>query len=429
MNIAVMFLIFLLLMVIGMPIAYSLGLSSLAYLISNGQPLTLVPQKMTVSLESFLFVALPLFILCGEIMNTGGLTRKLVNVARAVVGRFKGGLAYVNVVVSMLFGGVQGLATADTVAIGSVLIPAMTEEGYRKDFSVAITVASSTIGAIIPPSLLFVIYGSVTGVSIGKMFMGGLIPGILLGLGQMVYVFYLGKSRKYKDYIPVGEKLPWKTCLKYLIEGIPTMILPLIIIGGIVGGVVTAAESAVLAVVYAIILGLASRELKLRDLPGIFWKSAKTVGSVMIILSASTIFAYILTQEKVPQMVVNILLNITDNRIILLLIINVFLLFVGTFMDSTPAVTILAPILLPVLTQMGMNPVHIGVFMCFNLIMGLITPPVGSCLYLASGISHMSVEKISKAMLPLYGVNFLILMLVTYIPTLSLLIPSMLGMG
>jgi len=182
-------------------------------------------------------------------------------------------------------------------------------------------------------------------------------------------------------------------------------------------------------VVYAIILGLASRELKLRDLPGIFWKSAKTVGSVMIILSASTIFAYILTQEKVPQMVVNILLNITDNRILLLLIINVFLLFVGTFMDSTPAVTILAPILLPVLTQMGMNPVHIGVFMCFNLIMGLITPPVGSCLYLASGISHMSVEKISKAMLPLYGVNFLILMLVTYIPTLSLLIPSMLGMG
>ena len=211
MSIAVMFVIFLVLMVIGMPIAYSLGLSSLAYLIANGQPLTLIPQKMTVSLQSFLFVALPLFILCGEIMNTGGLTRKLVNVARAVVGRFKGGLAYVNVVVSMLFGGVQGLATADTVAIGSVLIPAMTEEGYRKDFSVAITVASSTIGAIIPPSLLFVIYGSVTGVSIGKMFMGGLIPGILLGLGQMAYVFYLGRSKKHKDYIPVGEKLPWKT--------------------------------------------------------------------------------------------------------------------------------------------------------------------------------------------------------------------------
>ena len=184
-----------------------------------------------------------------------------------------------------------------------------------------------------------------------------------------------------------------------------------------------------MAVLYANILGLASKQLKLRDLPLMFWKSAKTVGSVMIILSASTIFAYILTQEKVPQMVVNILLNITDNRILLLLIINVFLLFVGTFMDSTPAVTILAPILLPVLTQMGMNPVHVGGFMCFNLIMGLITPPVGSCLYLASGISHMSVEKISKAMLPLYGVNFLILMLVTYIPTLSLLIPSMLGMG
>ena len=427
MSIIIMFILFIGFMALGLPIAFSLGVSSLAYLLFNGMPLTLVAQKMTVSLDSFVFIALPLFILCGELMNTGGLTRRLVNFSKVRVGRFKGGLAYVNVVVSMLFGGVNGLATADTVAIGSVLIPAMKQEGYKADFSTAITVASSTIGAIIPPSILMIIFGSVTNVSIGKLFMGGLIPGILLGFGQMAYVLYLSRSPKYKDYIPQGEKLDRETMWRYFKEGLPTVLLPLVIIGGISSGIVTATESAALAVVIAIILGLVSKELKLSDIPKIFWKSAKNVGSVMIILAASTIFAYILTQERVPQMVVSMLLGISENRVVILLILNVFMLFVGTFMDSTPACTILAPILLPILTELGMDPVHIGVFMCFNLIMGLITPPVGSCLYLASGISGLSVEKISKAMIPFYFVNFGILMIVTYIPATVTFIPSLLG--
>lgn len=427
MNIWIMFLLFIVFMIVGMPIAFSLGVSSLLYLMTNGMSLTLVAQKMTVSLDSFVFVALPLFILCGELMNTGGLTRRLVNFSKVLVGRLKGGLAHVNVVVSMLFGGVNGLATADTVAIGSVMIPAMEEEGYTTDFSTAITVASSTIGAIIPPSILMIIYGSVTNVSIGKLFMGGLIPGVLLGLAQMGYVAYLGRSKKHSHEIPKGEVLDRATMWKYFKEGLPTVLLPLVIIGGISSGIVTATESAALAVVIAIVLGLASKELRLRDLPKIFWRSAKNVGSVMIILSASTIFAYILTQERVPQMVVGMLLNITDNRYVILLILNLFMLFVGTFMDSTPACTILAPILLPILTSLGMDPVHVGVFMCFNLVMGLTTPPVGSCLYLASGISKLSVERISKAMIPFFIINTAVLLLVTYVPASVTFLPGLLG--
>lgn len=427
MNIWIMFLLFIIFMIAGMPIAFSLGVSSLLYLMTNGMSLTLVAQKMTVSLDSFVFVALPLFILCGELMNTGGLTRRLVNFSKVLVGRLKGGLAHVNVVVSMLFGGVNGLATADTVAIGSVMIPAMEEEGYTTDFSTAITVASSTIGAIIPPSILMIIYGSVTNVSIGKLFMGGLIPGVALGLAQMGYVAYLGRSKKHSHEIPKGEVLDRATMWKYFKEGLPTVLLPLVIIGGISSGIVTATESAALAVVIAIVLGLVSKELKLRDLPKIFWRSAKNVGSVMIILSASTIFAYILTQERVPQMVVGVLLNITDNKYLILLILNLFMLFVGTFMDSTPACTILAPILLPILTSLGMDPVHVGVFMCFNLVMGLTTPPVGSCLYLASGISKLSVERISKAMIPFFIINTAVLLLVTYVPASVTFLPGLIG--
>lgn len=427
MNVWIMFALFIILMAIGVPIAFSLSVSSLIYLVSNGMSVSLVAQKMTSCLDSFVFIALPLFILCGEIMNTGGLTRRLVNFSKVLVGRFKGGLAYVNVVVSILFGGVQGLATADTVAIGSVLIPAMDKEGYRKDFATAITVASSTIGAIIPPSVLFIIFGSVTNVSIGKMFLGGLIPGIILGIAQMGYVFFLSFSSRHKDYIPQGEKLDKKTVLKYIKEGLPTVLLPVIIIGGITSGIVTPTESATLAVVYSIVLGLLTKELQWKQLPFIFWKSAKNVGSVMIILSASSVFAYILTQEQVPQTVVELLLGISSNKFIILCIVNLFLLFVGTFMDSTPAVTILAPILLPVLMQLGMDPVHVGVFMCFNMIMGLITPPVGSCLYLASGISHLSIEAISRAMLPLFLINILVLFLITYIPTLVTFLPNVLN--
>ncbi|NLZ61501.1 MAG: TRAP transporter large permease [Acholeplasmataceae bacterium] len=427
MNVFLLFIAMFVFIAMGIPIAWSVGLSSFFYIVTNNIPVAMLTQKMTASLQGFVFVALPLFLLTGDIMNTGGLTERLVNLSKACFGRFKGALAYINVFVSLLFGGVQGLATADTVAIGSMLIPAMEKEGYTKEFATAITCASSPLGAIIPPSVIMIIYGSVCEVSIGNMFLGGFIPGIIMGGVQMLYVLYLSKSKKHADHIPGGSKISREDRIKWVKEGLPTMVLPLLIIGGIVGGVVTATESAVIAVIYATLLSVITKELKWKDIPKILWNGTKTIGSVMIILATSSVFGYILTLEKIPQLIVNLLLDISNNKFVLLLIINLFLLVVGTFMDPTPAAIILGPILLPVLKSFGMDPVHIGVMMCMNLIMGQITPPVGSCLYLASGISKLSVEKISRALLPFYAINFGVTLLISYVPAFVMTLPKLFG--
>lgn len=427
MNAIILFGSMFLLIALGIPIAWSVGVSSLIYILITDLPLTMIPQLMSNSLQGFVYIALPLFLLTGDIMDTGGLTAKLVNLSKAAFGRFKGALAYINVFVSLLFGGVQGLATADTVAVGGMLIPAMEKEGYKKEFATAITCASSPLGAIIPPSVIMIIYGSVCEVSIGNMFLGGIIPGVLLGCAQMVYVYYLAHSPKHAGTIPDGQVYSRQQKWQWVKEGLPTMVLPLIIIIGICGGIVTATESAVLAVIYAIFLTLITKELKPSDLPKILWKGTRTIGSVMIILATSSVFGYILTLEKIPQLVVKILLGISDNKYVILLIINVFLLIVGTFMDPTPAAIILGPILLPVLKNFGMDPVNIGVLMCMNLIMGQLTPPVGSCLYLASGISGLSIDKIGKALIPFYIIAFVVLMLVAYVPAITMTLPNMFG--
>lgn len=427
MGIGLMFLIFFALMAIGIPIAFSLGLCSMAYIVSNGLAISMIAQKMNTSLESFVYIALPLFILAGDIMNTGGITLKLVNISKAIVGRLKGGLAYVNVLASMLFGGIQGMATADTVALGSLLIPAMKEDGYEADFSCAVTVASSTIGSIIPPSFLFICFGAATGVSIGNIFLAGIIPGIILGLAQMLYIAYLAHNPRHCKKIPDGEKLPFHTCVHYIVSGLPTLVLPIIIIGGICTGIVTTTESAVLAVVYAMGYCLITKELNFRELIKIMYNSVQTIGSCMIILCTCSLFGYILTAERIPQQIISMMFALTQNPYILIFIIVIFLLIVGTFMDSTPATMILAPVLLPVMVDLGMQPVHVAVFTCMALVIGLITPPVGACLYLASGISHLSIERISKAVLPLILVNVIVLLLVAYIPPLTTFIPKMLG--
>ena len=427
MSIIFLFVLFFGFMIIRIPIAWSLVLSSLVYLLANGQPVVIIAQKMTASLESFVFIALPLFILAGEIMNTGGLTEKLVNVCRAVVGRFKGGLAYVNVVASALAGTVQGMATANVVSEGPIIIPAMSKQGYSVKFAAAVTLASSTISAIIPPSVIMIIFGSVTGVSVGGLFIGGIIPGIILTVFQMIYIFLLGHSPRGKEDIPNGEKLPFKTCVRFIWQGVPALVLPLLIVVGVGFGIVTITESAVLAVVYSLFLAIVTREMKIQKVPQLFWNCCRSIGTVMIILCASSVFGYILTQERVPQAVVAALLKITSNKYILRLIINLFLLFVGLFMDPTPAVLILAPILTPVLMNFGMHPIHIGIMICFNLIQGQITPPVGGCLFLVASISKISVEEVSKATLPFYVVNIAALLTITFIPDLVLVLPRLLG--
>ena len=422
--ILLLFVAFIILLVIGVPIIFTLGISSLVYLLFNPITLTIIPQKMVIALENSNFLCLPLFILAGEIMNVGGITGRLINVAKALVGRFRGGLAYVTVMVSMLFGGVQGMASVEVAAIGSSLIPAMIKDGYEPDFSTAIVVASSTLGPIIPPSFLFVIYAMVAQVSIGALFLGGIIPGILLGVAQMVLIFFIGKSKKFGRKFPEGKILSFKQSMKFLLEGVPALGMPIIIIGGIVFGIFTITEAAGISVVYALVIGLLFKGLSLKDIPRLLYNAAKLTGSIALILSTGTLFAWILTAERVPYQVGVLLFSIAKNRILLLLLLNVFVLFVGTFMDPTPSVIILTPILLPILTNMGMNPVHIGIFLCLNLIIGLTTPPVGQCLFIASGISKLSIEKISKAMIPFFIINIAVLFLVTYFPATATFIPN-----
>lgn len=421
----ILILSFIILLFLGVPIIFCLGISSMFYLFFSPMPLAILPQKMLIALGNFLLISLPLFILAGEIMNRGGVTTRLINIAKVLVGRLEGGLAYVNVVVSMFFGGVQGMATADTAAIGSILIPAMVKEGYEPDFSVAVTVASSTIGPIIPPSFLFIIYAMVAKVSVGAMFLGGIIPGILLGITQMGLIFFLGKNRKIRNKFPKGEKLPHKKAIKYLLEGFPVLILPIIIIGGIVFGICTATEAAAIAVIYALIISLFIGEMKVKDIPEILFGAAKLSGSICLIISTATIFAWILTIERIPYKLAEFLTLFSDNKIILLFLLNIILLFIGTFMDPTVAVLILVPILLPVLTNIGMNPIHVGVFICFNLIIGLTTPPVGQCLFIASNISKLSMERITKAMIPFFIINICVLLLITYFPIIITFLPKL----
>jgi tripartite ATP-independent transporter DctM subunit len=413
---------FIILLFIGVPIIFCLGLSSMFYLFFSPVPLVILPQKMLIALENFLLVSLPLFILVGEIMNKGGVTTRLINLSKILVGKYKGGLAYVNILVSMFFGGVQGMATADTAAIGSVLIPAMIKEGYEPDFSVAVTVSSSTIGPIIPPSFLFLIYSMVAEVSVGAMFLGGILPGILLAIAQMGLVFLLAKNR---IKFPKGEKLSHEKTIKYLLESLPVLVLPIIIVVGIVSGICTATEAAAIAVVYALIISLFIGELKVKDIPNILFRAAKLSGSICLIISTAGIFAWILTIERVPYKLAEFLTLFSDNKIILLFLLNIILLFIGTFMDPTVAVLIVTPVILPILTNIGMNPIHIGVFICFNLIIGLTTPPVGQCLFIASNISKLSIERITKAIIPFIIINICVLFLITYFPIIVMILPKL----
>lgn len=425
--IGAMFAVFAVLLILGVPIIFTLGISSVVYLLSTPHVLSVLPQRLVTPFDSFSFVAVPLFILAGEIMNTGGITRRLINLASVLVGWLRGGLAYVNVVVSMLFGGVQGLATADVAAIGSVLIPAMKKSGYEAGFSTALTVASATIGAIIPPSLLIIIFAMATRLSIGRMFLAGIVPGILIGGMQMGLVFIYGRWRALGPPFPPGERVSTGQAILYLRQGAPTMLLPLIILGGIGLGVFTATESAGVAVVYAVFLALVTREMRFSDIPGVLFRAAKLTGSVMLILGTASIFAWILTVERIPHQLGQLLLGFSSNIYVILLLLNLALLIIGTFMDATPAAIILGPVMVPILADLGMDPIHVGIFMCFNLILGHTTPPVGTCLYIASGISGLQIERIAVAMIPFLVVNFITLMIITYFPGIVLFLPNLLG--
>ena len=417
-------LLFFLLLAIRIPIAFVLGLVSVCYILMVDLPLVLVAQRSFVQLNNFIFLAIPCFMLTGALMNAGGMTRRLVKFVQLLLGRVRGSLAVVNIAASMLFAGITGSAAADTSAIGGIMIPAMIKDGYSPSESAAITAASSTIGPIIPPSILFVVYGVVSGVSIGSLFIAGIIPGLLSGFAMIILVMYFAKKYNWKSK-PAANSL--SELFKGAIDAILSLIAPVIIIGGILSGLVTPTEASVIAVVYAFICSaFILKELKLKDLPKIFIDTIILSGSVMLIVAMAGIFGWILTRERVPLLMAEAIFSVTTDRTLILIFINLILLFAGTFLDTNSSTIIFTPILLPIAVQLGINPIHFGVILVFNLCIGLVTPPVGTCLYIACSIAKIKLEQLVVAIFPYLIVLIVVLLVITYSSGLVMFLPNLL---
>jgi C4-dicarboxylate transporter DctM subunit len=408
---------------LGIPIAFVLGLTSFVALLYSGNiPLLLMPKEMFSGTDSFPLLAVPFFMLAGNLMNVGGITKRLVNFCNILLGYIRGGLALVNIVASMFFAGITGAAVADTSALGSILIPAMTEARYDKDFSAAVTAASSTVGPIIPPSIPMVILGTVGELSVGALFLAGVLPGIMVGLSLLIVAYGISRRRNY----PKEKIKSIKEFLHGLKDALLALLMPAIILGGILGGIFTPTEAAVVAVVYAFIVSfVVYREIRWKDLPKVLIDSVVTTSIIMLVIANSAIFGWILANHQVPQAVAQIFLSISSNKWTILLMINIFLLFVGTFMETTASLIILTPILLPLAVKVGIDPIHFGLVMVLNLVIGLITPPLGVCLFIACSIAKITLEQIIRAILPFLIATIVVLFIVTYVPDLSLWIPRM----
>jgi len=415
---------FIVLLLIRVPIALSLVISSFLTGWYLDVDLAALVQRMVKGVNSFSLLAIPFFILAGEIMNEGGISQRLINLSNVIIGKVRGGLAMVNVLASTFFGGISGSAVADVSSIGSVLIPMMKKKGYDTDYSVSVTISGATQGVLIPPSHNMIIYSTAAGgVSIGALFMGGLVPGLLLGLSLMILSYIIAVKRNY----PKGELIDRNEIPRIVREGILGLFTAVIIIGGIVSGIFTATESAAIAVVYAFIITFfVYRDIPLSRMGVILKRTFKTLSMVMFLIAASSAFGWLLALLKVPSMVTEALLAISPNSFVTLLLVNLILLVLGMFMDMAPLILIATPILLPVAMSAGMDPVQFGVVLILNLAIGLITPPVGTALFVGCAVGKISLENVTKGMLPFYAVMIIVLLLVTYIPQISLYVPSIL---
>ena len=418
-------LVFLATLILGFPVAVCLGLTSMAALWKSGIMLSLMAQRIFTGMDSFPLMAVPFFVLAGELMNHGGTTRRLIDFANVLVGRIPGGLAHTNIVASMFFGGISGSAVADAAAMGSILVPGMVRKGYQPGFSAAVTAASSTVGPIIPPSIFMVIMGVTTGLSIGGLFAAGIIPGLLLGLSMMGLSYIMAIRRNYpKESILFTLAVIWK---EFLSAG-PALLAPFIILGGILGGVFTATEAAAVAVLYAFLLGkFIYRELSYKRLVRIFVQSGTTTAVLLLIIGMANIFAWVLTQQQIPTKIATMLLALTDNPYLILLLINLFLIFIGMFLEGGAAIIILAPTLLAVITKVGIDPLHFGLVMVLNIVVGLLTPPLGVCLFVVSGVTGLDLSLVIRSVLPFLALEFGVLLLITYLPAVILFIPHLLG--
>lgn len=421
--IILMIICFALLMLVRIPIPFALLASTFVYFLGADMPLDIVVVRLLRSFDAFILLAIPFFVLAGKVMSEANISDRLIRVADLLVGRLKGSLAYVNIVVSMFFGGITGTAISDTTAIGSILIPTMVKEGYSKRFSAAVTAASSTMGPIIPPSLMFIIYGSIAQVSIRDLFLAGAIPGVLVGISQMLAVKVIGLKT---DLPRRTEKISFLDGVNILKDGTPAMVLPILILGSIIFGIASPTEAAGIATFYSILIALFGyRTLKAKQLVGVIRDSAVETGSVSIIIAAAALFGWALSNEQVPQHFVQFLVDNIQNKWLILLLINVMLFTLGMFMDSIPAIMIVTPVFLPLFRLLEIDPLHAGVFMSINLITGLATPPVGCCLFAASIISNESMERISITILQFLFANVMVVLLVTYVPFISMFIPSL----
>jgi tripartite ATP-independent transporter DctM subunit len=419
---SLLFVSFLALIFLGVPVAFSLGLSSLLYLFINDIPLTIIPQKMFGGLNSFVLLCIPGFILAGNLMNAGGITDRIINFANNFIGHIRGGLGLANVGSSMGFAGISGTALADVSSIGAILIPAMKKEGYGAGFSAAVTASSSTVGPIIPPSLPMIIVGTLASVSIGDLFMAGALPGILLGFGLMIPTYIISVRRKY----PKGERKSLKEIGKSFTGAFWALFMTVIILFGILGGYFTPTEASIIAVLYAFVVGIfIYKELPIKKIPSIMLDSMTSTASIMLLVGFANLFGWIMVSEQIPQLVADTILGLSSNPIVVILLINILLLFVGTFMETIAALVILFPVLLPVAMEVGMDPVQFGVMMVLNLVLGLITPPVGVCLFVASQIGKVSIGKTTKELIPFLGVGLIVLALVAYVPQITLFLPSL----
>lgn len=421
------FWVFLAAMALGLPIVFALGFSPMVgFLVTDKMIfLNMIVQRTFAGINQFPLLAIPFFILAGEIMNRGGITVRLVEFANAVVGHMRGGLAQVNVLTSMLFAGLSGSAVADTSAIGSVLIPAMEKAGYSRKFAAAITAASSVIGPIIPPSIIMVIYAFMMNVSVAALFAAGLVPGVIVGVSLMCAVAVISKKRNY----PKAERRATAGELGKAARGafLPLM-TPVIILGGILGGVFTPTEAASVAAGYALCLGLfVLKTIKYNELGGIFLRAATSSAAILLVVGTATAFAWIATLSNVPTMLTDVIFSISDNPLLLLLMINIMLLIVGMFLDAGPAILILGPILAPTMIQLGVEPIHFAIIMCVNLTVGLATPPMGLVLFVASSVSRLGVEVIAREMIPFLIIEIAVIFLITYVPAISLTLPRLLG--
>ncbi|MDR3230539.1 MAG: TRAP transporter large permease [Synergistaceae bacterium] len=421
--VTLLFLSFIIFLFMGIPVAFSLGLSSMLYLTGAGIPLMVIPQRMFAGINSFTLLCVPGFILAGNLMNQGGISDRIVRFANVLVGHIRGGLALANVVDSMVFAGVSGTAVADVSSLGVIMINAMHKQGYDRAFSCAITASTACLGPIIPPSMPMIIAGTLTGLSVGKLFLAGAIPGFLIGGIMLAVTYWLAVKRGY----PKGPKPTWRIFWKEFYGGIWALLMVAIIFVGILSGWFSPTEASVVACVYALFVGVVVYgDLKIQDVPRVLKESAIMSASIVTLVAFANVFGWILASEQIPQLIARAMLDFTQNKFLIILIINIFLLFVGMFMETIAALMTLFPTLLAVLSQVGVDPIQSAMICVLNLVIGLITPPVGVCLFVAASIGKISISHIVSANMPYLLICLFVLMLVSYIPALSTWLPAFL---